>query len=315
MLNVFRALVWFLVRVPLLLLIFVTALIMSSCTMLGLNYASLETANKPVPQPELNVAAIVNEPAYRSDVMQGFEDVLYGPWPEGLPIEWGEPRLVDANLLGGKGRLEEIPVTIGEGEGASQFWLAVATPAGDGPFPLVISQTFSSNCAAFPGYPVTATDGTICEGSEMEGTFGFIATQIFGTYIAKVPLDRFMDSGIAYASFYGSDFVPDRRTEAPGVMANLGGPINPTSTLMAWAYGYSAAMDALEGLEAIDSDAIVLFGHSRFGKAALIAGAWDRRTDGVIAHQTGFAGASLSRSETGEGLKRMAESYPHWLAP
>ena len=144
MLNVFRALVWFLVRVPLLLLIFVTALIMSSCTMLGLNYASLETANKPAPQPELNVAAIVNEPAYRSDVMQGFEDVLYGPWPEGLPIEWGEPRLVDANLLSGKGRLEEIPVTIGEGEGASQFWLAVATPAGDGPFPLVISQTFSS---------------------------------------------------------------------------------------------------------------------------------------------------------------------------
>ena len=119
MLNVFRALVWFLVRVPLLLLIFVTALIMSSCTMLGLNYASLETANKPAPQPELNVAAIVNEPAYRSDVMQGFEDVLYGPWPEGLPIEWGEPRLVDANLLSGKGRLEEIPVTIGEGEGAS----------------------------------------------------------------------------------------------------------------------------------------------------------------------------------------------------
>ena len=109
--------------------------------------------------------------------------------------------------------------------------------------------------------------------------------------------------------------MPDRRTEAPGVMANLGGPINPTSTLMAWAYGYSAAMDALEGREAIDSDAIVLFGHSRFGKAALIAGAWDRRTDGVIAHQAGFAGASLSRSETGEGLKRMAESYPHWLAP
>ena len=127
----------------------------------------------------------------------------------------------------------------------------------------------------------------------MEGTFGFIATQIFGTYIAKVPLDRFMDSGIAYASFYGSDFVPDRRTEAPAVMANLGGPINPTSTLMAWAYGYSAAMDALEGREAIDSDAIVLFGHSRFGKAALIAGAWDRRTDGVIAHQAGFAGACL----------------------
>ena len=315
MLHMFRAIVWFLVRLPLLVLIFVTALVMSSCTMLGLNYASLETANKAPPQPALNIAAIMSEPTYRTDLMQSFEDVLYGPWPEGMPVSWGEPRRVESDLLGGKGRLEEIPVTIGTGEGASQFWLAVAIPAGEGPFPLVISQTFSSNCAAFPGYPVTSPAGTPCEGSEMDGTFGYLATQIFGTYIAKVPLERFMDAGIAYATFYGSDFVPDRRNEAPDVMEHLGGPINPTSTLMAWAYGYSAAMDALEGRDEIDSGAMVLFGHSRFGKAALITGAWDRRADAVIAHQAGFAGASLSRSETGEGLKRMAETYPHWLAP
>ena len=175
----------------------------------------------------------MSEPTYRTDLMQSFEDVLYGPWPEGMPVSWGEPRRVESDLLGGKGRLEEIPVTIGTGEGASQFWLAVAIPAGEGPFPLVISQTFSSNCAAFPGYPVTSPAGTPCEGSEMDGTFGYLATQIFGTYIAKVPLERFMDAGIAYATFYGSDFVPDRRNEAPDVMEHLGGPINPTSTLMA----------------------------------------------------------------------------------
>jgi (4-O-methyl)-D-glucuronate---lignin esterase len=315
MLHMFRAIAWFLVRVPLLLFVFVTALFMSSCTMLGMNYASLETTNKPAPHPELNVSEILQDGAYRTRVMQEFEDVLYGPWPEGMAVRWGETRIVDPGVLGGKGRIEEIPVTIGTGDGASQFWLAVAIPAGEGPFPIVISQTFSSNCAAFPGYPVTSVAGTPCEGSEMEGTIGFVATQIFGTYIAKVPLERFLDAGIAYASFYGSDFVPDRRAEAPDVMENLGGPINPTGTLMAWAYAYSAAMDVLEARDDIDGSAMTLFGHSRFGKAALIAGAWDRRADGVIAHQAGFAGASLSRSETGEGLKRMAESYPHWLAP
>lgn len=315
MLHMFRTLAWFLVRLPLLLLIFVTALVMSSCTMLGLNYASLEVANKPEPRPELEVSALLADTAYRTDLMRAFEDTLYGPWPAGLPVRAGEARLVEGDLLGGKGRLEEIPVTVGAGEGARQFWLVVATPSGEGPFPLVISQTFSSNCAAFPGYPVTSADGTPCAGSEMEGAFGFLATQIFGTYIAEVPLQRFMDAGIAYASFYGPEFVPDRRAEAPGVMAGLGGPLNPTSTLMAWAYGYAAAMDVLEPRDRIDADAVILFGHSRYGKAALIAGAWDRRADAVIAHQAGFAGASLSRSQTGEGLKRMGESYPHWLAP
>ena len=315
MLSVFRACVWFLVRLPLILLIFVTALVMSSCTMLGLNYASLETANKPVPKPQINVAAMLGDDAYRGQMMERFEAVLYGPWPEGLPVSWGESRLVDASLFGGKGRLEEIPVTIGQGDGASLFHLVVATPAAPGPHPVIISQTFSSNCAAFPAYPVPAADDTICDGSEMEGAFGFVATQIFGTYIAKVPLERFMDAGIAYASFYGSDFVPDRRAEARDVMANLGGPVAPTSTLMAWAYAYSAASQILETRADIDPDGTVLLGHSRFGKAALLAGVWDNRIDGVIAHQAGFAGASLSRSQTAEGLKRMGESYPRGLAP
>jgi hypothetical protein len=56
-------------------------------------------------------------------------------------------------------------------------------------------------------------------------------------------------------------------------------------------------------------------GHSRHGKAALLAAAWDPRIEAVIAHQTGFAGASLSRSQTGETLARMQRTYPHWLAP
>ncbi|WP_291077363.1 hypothetical protein [Hyphomonas sp.] len=315
MVQTARAIFWFLARLPLLIGIFVMALVMSSCTMLGLNYASLETQNKPAPEPEIDVAAMAEDDGHRAGLMQTFEQVLYGPWPDGLPVRWGEARLVEADLFGGKGRLEEIPVTIGTGEGASLFHLVVATPSGAGPFPVIISQTFASNCAAFPGFPVTSTDDTPCEGSEMEGTVGFVATQIFGTYIARVPLERFLDSGIAYASFYGSDFVPDRRAQASAVMENLGGPVAPTSTLMAWAYAYSAAMQALEARPQVNPDAMVLLGHSRFGKAALLAGVWDRRVDGVIAHQAGFAGASLSRSQTGEGLKRMGTSYPHWLAP
>ena len=310
-----RSIMWFLVRLPLLLVILALSLIMSSCTMLGLNYASLETGNKPAPVPAIDVGEIAHNPAERIRLMAAFEDVLYGPWPAGLPVSWGEGRSVDAAFLNGQATLEEIPITVGQGEGASTFSLVVAMPKGNGPFPVIISQTFSENCSVFPDSLVTAPGGEVCEGTRMTGTMGFLATQIFGTYIAEAPLDRYIDAGFAYASFYGSDLVPDNRTTAPEVMANLGGPVVPTSTLMAWAYGFSAAIDALETDQRIDDDAIAVLGHSRFGKAALLAGVWDRRIDAVMAHQAGFAGASLSRSETGEGLKRMAESYPHWLAP
>tara|TARA_R110000782_G_scaffold213018_1_gene301007 strand:+ start:714 stop:2045 length:1332 start_codon:yes stop_codon:yes gene_type:complete len=306
---------WLLKRIPLLFLIIVMALVMSNCTMLGLNYASLTTGNKPAPQPPLDVSAFAEDSGRRDALKQAFEDTLYGPWPADMPVAHGDWRVVDADYLGGRGSLEEVSVTIGSGAGARTFRLVVALPKTPAKSPLVISQTFASNCAAFPESPVTAADGSICDGSEMNGFFGFLATSIFGTYIAEVPVSRYFDAGLAYASFYASELVPDRDGEAQAVMAGMGGPVNPTSALMAWAYGFSAALDVLEADPRIDAGHTALMGHSRHGKSALITGVWDRRVDAVIAHQSGFAGAALSRSNTGEGLVRMAKRYPHWLAP
>jgi dienelactone hydrolase len=307
--------IWFLKRIPLLLLIALTALVMSNCTMLGLNYASLETANKPAPVPPIDVSAIAEGSAGRGALKQAFEDTLYGPWPAGMPVSFGAWRVVDANYLDGRGTLEEAEVTVGSGDGASMFHLVVAFPNSEVPAPVVVSQTFSMNCSTFPDSPVMAPDMSPCDGSEMRGVLGFMVTNIFGTYIAKAPVARYFDAGLAYASFYAGELVPDRSGDAQAVMAGLGGPINPTGTLMAWAYGYSAALDVLEADPRIDASRMAVMGHSRHGKSALLAGIWDRRVKAVVAHQSGFAGAALSRSETGEGLARMAKTYPHWLAP
>ena len=58
--SVLRLIIWCLVRLPLLILILVLGLVMSSCTMLGLNYASLEVDNKPAPSPAIEAQALVN---------------------------------------------------------------------------------------------------------------------------------------------------------------------------------------------------------------------------------------------------------------
>jgi len=200
---------------------------------------------------------------------------------------------------------------------ARTFPIVIAYPnkAKDTPVPLIISQTFSDNCSVFPEDPVTEFGGAICEGTNMTGMVGFLATNIFGTYIAYAPIDRYFDAGLAYASFPGWSFVPDTNGRAQETMEELSPGPRPTSALMAWAFGFEAAASAFAEDPRIRADAIVAMGHSRYGKSALIASGWSDRIAAAIAHQSGFGGGSSSRSTTGERLDRMAKSYPHWLRP
>lgn len=289
-------------------------LVASSCTMLGLNYASLETANKPAATPALDIPRLLT-PEGRAEAMKMLEDTLYGPWPVGLPVAISDWRMINADYLEGRGTLEELDITIGKGNGARTFQLVAAFPAGAHSLPLVLSQTFSSNCATFPGEAVTSEDGDPCTVRDFGPIGSFVVKSLFGEYIAEAPVGRYFDEGFAYASFHVGDFIPDSSQKAPEAMVRLGGEVNPTSTLMAWAFAFSAALDVLEADARIDTRHTSIMGHSRHGKAALLAAIWDPRIEAVIAHQTGFGGASLSRSTTGETLARMQRTYPHWLAP
>jgi hypothetical protein len=290
-----------------------TLLVASSCTMLGLNYASLETANKASPMPPLDIARL-QTPDGRAEAMQMLEDTLYGPWPVGLPVSTGVWRMINPDYLDGKGTLEELDITIGQGPGARLFHLVAAFPKAAAHNPVVISQTFSSNCATFPGEAVTSEDGDPCTARDNGPMVTFLVTHMFGEYISEAPVDRFFDAGLVYASFHAGDFIPDSEALAPKALAGLGAEVNPTSALMAWAYAYSAVIDAFEHDPRVDIHQTSVMGHSRHGKAALLATIWDPRIEAVVAHQSGFAGSALSRSQTGETLARMAKSYPHWLA-
>ncbi|MET0545886.1 MAG: hypothetical protein ABWZ40_06220, partial [Caulobacterales bacterium] len=64
-----------------------------------------------------------------------------------------------------------------------------------------------------------------------------------------------------------------------------------------------------------DKKRMVLWGHSRNGKSALVAAAFDPRVSGVIAHQSGRGGAALTRSTLGETVAEITEKYPYWFAP
>ncbi len=63
--------------------------------------------------------------------------------------------------------------------------------------------------------------------------------------------------------------------------------------LSAWAWAYHRCIDALYSLECVRTDAIAVTGHSRGGKAALLAGATDKRIAVTNPNCSGIGGAGL----------------------
>ncbi len=142
-----------------------------------------------------------------------------------------------------------------------------------------------------------------------------------GSQADRWQIEHAIDRGYAVATFYYGDIAPDKSGPLGGVMPYFIRKEKTTSTdddcgaIAAWAWGLSRAVDYLLTDSDIDSHRIIVFGHSRNGKAAILAGAMDDRIAATIAHQAGCGGTSPSRRRNpkGESVKIINEHFPHWF--
>jgi hypothetical protein len=85
--------------------------------------------------------------------------------------------------------------------------------------------------------------------------------------------------------------------------------------LRAWAWGASRALDYFETDKSVDARQVGLEGHSRYGKATLVAMAYDQRFAIAYVSSSGAGGASLFRRDCGEIVENVAGSGEyHWMA-
>jgi hypothetical protein len=85
--------------------------------------------------------------------------------------------------------------------------------------------------------------------------------------------------------------------------------------LRAWAWGASRALDYFETDRSVDASQVGIEGHSRYGKAALIAMAYDQRFAIGFISSSGEGGAKLHRRNAGEIVENLAGSGEyHWMA-
>ena len=149
------------------------------------------------------------------------------------------------------------------------------------------------------------------------GPLGGVMTYVFGRYICTPPFEMILDRGYGVAVLDAS-VIPDQRDEGLSELRRLSAGHEDDGTrwgaIAAWGWLYSRAIDALEGDPRFAQDGFITWGHSRYGKAALVAAAWDDRVAGVIAHQSGTGGASLNRNKKGESVGAITDAYPHWFA-
>jgi len=85
--------------------------------------------------------------------------------------------------------------------------------------------------------------------------------------------------------------------------------------LRAWAWGASRALDYFEIDKSVDAKQVGLEGHSRYGKATLVAMAYDQRFAIAFVSSSGAGGASIFRRDYGEIVENVAGSGEyHWMA-
>ena len=85
--------------------------------------------------------------------------------------------------------------------------------------------------------------------------------------------------------------------------------------LRAWAWGASRALDYFETDKAVDAKRVGIEGLSRYGKAAIVAMAYDERFAIGFIGSSGAGGAKLHRRNFGELVENVASSGEyHWMA-
>src|SRR6187401_2708274 len=132
--------------------------------------------------------------------------------------------------------------------------------------------------------------------------------------------EQLIAAGWGYASLSPTSVQADNGaglTKGIIGLVNKGQPRKPDDwgSLRAWAWGASRTLDYLETDKAVDAKRAGIEGVSRYGKAALIAMAFDSRFAVVLIGSSGEGGAKLHRRNFGEAVENLTgQGEYHWMA-
>lgn len=243
---------------------------------------------------------------------------VYGEMPPALPSQVLARTTLPADRVAPGTRMQQLTIGFGQGGDRGRANVVLVQPGGSTPpRALIIIQNFCGNAVAVRNRlddvrSLTDPPGPCRDPME---TLSHI---ILGRYPHAPPLSLITERGYAVALVYAGDLVPDDPKMATAALARLyGNPSRhaPGGALAAWAWLYSALGQSLNREPGLQNVPVVAWGHSRNGKAALLAAATDPHIAAVIAHQSGRGGAALTRSKAGESVAQITKTFGFWFTP
>ena len=254
----------------------------------------------------------------RPELQAMFEHYMYGaipPKPERVEfkVEASHP-----DYLGGKATMKIVTISFGSTQAPRIDLLLIVPNQRPKPAPVFVAMNFCGNHAIVEDPRVPLAHGWLYQ--SCKGCPDGRATEAArGAQANDWPLAEIIDRGYALASFCTSDVDSDRADVSDGVYAWLArgdatkNPPANRGSIAAWAWGFHRAVDYLMTDPAIDAKRIAVVGHSRNGKTALLAAAFDERIALAIPHQAGCGGSAPSRGKIGESIKQINDRFPHWF--
>ena len=249
----------------------------------------------------------------RPEIVEDFDREILGRAPAGLPKVTWEVVSARAETIG------NVPVLTRRLTGhvdnsaypqiAVNIDLILTTPAkASGPVPVILYLVFKREFTA-----ATAGAGNVPKaipgGSGGRPGDGGIPWQ-----------QQILARGWGFAILNPFSYQADNGaglTEGIIGLMNKGQPrkLDDWGALRAWAWGASRVLDYLETDKAVDAKQVGIAGHSRLGKTALVALAYDHRFAVAYVSSSGEGGAKLYRHIFGEELQGLVSvDLYHWMA-
>jgi hypothetical protein len=136
--------------------------------------------------------------------------------------------------------------------------------------------------------------------------------------------DYILQRGYMYVCYNHLDLDPDTKSEDMAGPCQQAYPSYSWESLAVWAWGGMRVADYLlneswvsapDGIPNINSKALIITGHSRRGKTALLAGAMDERFTMVVPNGSGCGGAGsfLVQGYLSETITDVTSKYKTWF--
>jgi len=237
----------------------------------------------------------------RPEIVEDFDREVYGRVPKHAPaVRWEVTRTEPQTIAG-------VPVTtrtlVGHVDASAypaisvDIEMTLTTPAGAArPVPVMLTFGFNFPAGAGrPGPSPPASEGPTWQEQIVSKSWG---------YAVLYPNTVQADNGAGL-------------TRGIIGLVNRGQPrpLDDWGALRAWAWGASRALDYFETDKSVDARQVGIEGLSRYGKAALVAMAYDPRFAIAFVASSGEGGAKLHRRNFGELVENVAGAGEyHWMA-